>query len=107
MENVPYASAVGSLMYTRVCTRPDIAFVVSVLGRFSSNLGLEHWVLAKKVMRYLQRTKIFMLVYRKINHLEVVGYIDTNFARCLDERKSTLGYVFMLASGAISWKSAK
>ena len=54
MEKVPYASAVGSLMYAQVCTRPDIVFVVNALGRYLSNLGLNHWKAVKKVMRYLQ-----------------------------------------------------
>ena len=42
MQNIPYALAVGSLMYTQVCTRPDIAFVVGMLGRYQSNPGLDH-----------------------------------------------------------------
>ena len=42
MEGIPYASAVGSLMYAQTCTRPDISFAVGVLGRYQSNLGLEH-----------------------------------------------------------------
>ena len=54
MRNIPYASTVGSLMYAQVCTRPDIAFVVGMLGRYQSNPGLDHWRAAKKVMRYLQ-----------------------------------------------------
>ena len=54
MMNIPYTSAVGSLMYAQVCTRPDIAFVVGMLGRYQSNPGMDHWKAAKKVMRYLQ-----------------------------------------------------
>ena len=54
MKNIPYASTLGSLMYTQVCTRPDISYVVGMLGRYQSNLGLEHWKAAKKVMRYLR-----------------------------------------------------
>ena len=42
MAKVPYASAIGSLMYAMLCTRPDIAYVVSVTSRFQSNPGLEH-----------------------------------------------------------------
>ena len=61
MKNIPYASAVGSLMYAHVCTRPNIAFVVGVLGRYQSNLGLDHWRAAKKVVRYLQGAKDYML----------------------------------------------
>ena len=48
-----------------------------------------------------------MLTYRKFDHLEVIGYIDSYFASCVDTRKSTFGYMYLLAGGAISWKSAK
>ncbi|KAG9458306.1 hypothetical protein H6P81_002814 [Aristolochia fimbriata] len=51
MKNIPYTSVVGSLMYVQVCTRPDIAFVVGMLGRYQSNPGLDHWRAAKKVLR--------------------------------------------------------
>ena len=57
MKKIPYASAVGSLMYAQVCTRPDIAYIVGMLGRYLSNPGMDHWKAAKRVMRYLQRTK--------------------------------------------------
>ena len=91
-----HASVVGSLMYAQVCTRPDIAFIVGVLGRYLSNPRQAHWVAAKKVMRYLQRTKDYMLVYRKMENLEVLGYTDSDFAGCSDDLKSTLGYIFMM-----------
>ena len=107
MKNFPYASAVGSLMYAQVCTRPDIVFVVGMLGRFQSNPGLDHWNAAKKVMRYLQGTKDYKLMFRRTDNLEVVGYSDSDFAGCTDSRKSTSGYVFMFAGGAISWRSNK
>ena len=55
MQKIPYASAVGSLMYAQVCRRPDIAFIVGVLGRYLSNPGMDHWKAVKRVMRYLQR----------------------------------------------------
>ena len=48
-----------------------------------------------------------MFVYRRVDNLEVVGYSDSDFGGCSDDRKSTLGYIFMLAGGAISWKSVK
>ncbi|KAL6331379.1 hypothetical protein AAG906_011316 [Vitis piasezkii] len=107
MEKFPYASAIGSLMYAQVCTRPDIAYIVGMLGRYLSNPGMDHWKKAKRVMRYLQRTKDYMLTYRRSSHLEIVGYSDSDFAGCLDSRRSTSGYVFMLAGGAVSWKSVK
>ena len=102
MKNIPYALAVGSLMYAQVCTRPDIAFAVGVLGRYQSNPGLDHWRVAKKVMRYLQGTKDYMLMYRRTNSLEVIGYSDSDFAGCVDSRNSTFGYIFKLADGAVS-----
>lgn len=107
MESIPYASVVGSLMYAQTCTRPDISFAVGMLGRYQSNPGMDHWKAAKKVLRYLQGTKDHMLTYRRSDHIEVVGYSDSDYAGCVDSRKSTFGYVFLLSGGAISWKSAK
>ena len=107
MQNLPYASIVGSLMYAQVCTRPDIAFIVGMLGRYMSNPGKEHWSAAKKVLRYLQGTKNHMLMYRRSNKLEIIGYSDSDHAGCEDSRMSTSGYVYLLAGGAISWKSVK
>ena len=107
MQAIPYASVVGSLMYAQICTRPDISFAVGMLGRYQSNPGLDHWKVAKKVLRYLQGTKEYMLTYRRSDHLEVIGYSDSDYAGCVDTRKSTCGYMYLLAGGAISWKSVK
>ncbi|XP_039162985.1 secreted RxLR effector protein 161-like [Eucalyptus grandis] len=106
MKNIPYASVVGSLMYAQVCTRPDIAFAVGMLGRYQSNPGMDHWRAAKKVMRYLQGTKGHMLMYRRTDNLEVVAYSDLDFAGCIDSRKSTSGYIFMFWRSCIR-RSAK
>ncbi|PKI48945.1 hypothetical protein CRG98_030678 [Punica granatum] len=58
-------------------------------------------------MRYLLGTKDYRLTYRHTDHLRVVGYLDADFAGCVDSIKSTSGYVFLLAGGAISWRSIK
>ena len=84
-----------------------LLFVSTILGRFSSNPGMEHYVATKKAMRYSQRTSNFMLVYRKVDHLEVIGYTYIDFAGYPNDQKSTSGYVFTLASRVISWKSVK
>ncbi|KAK6146010.1 hypothetical protein DH2020_019879 [Rehmannia glutinosa] len=109
MENcsagVVPTSEVGSLMYGQTCTRPDIIFVVGMLGRYQYNL--DHWKAAKKVLRYLQGTKDHMLMYIRSDYLEVIGYTDSDYAGCVDTRKSTFGYLFLLAGGAVSWKSGK
>ncbi|XP_073041951.1 secreted RxLR effector protein 161-like [Primulina eburnea] len=107
MPKVPYASAVGRLMYAQVCTRPDIAYVTGMLGRYLSNPRVEHWKAVKRVLRYLQRTKDYMLIYRRLDQLEIIGYTDSDFARCQDSMKSTSDYIYLLAGGFISWKSAK
>jgi len=67
MQKIPYASAIGSLMYAQVCTRPDIAYIVGVLSRYLSNPKMDHWKAAKRVMRYLKRTKGYMLTYRRLD----------------------------------------
>ncbi|WKA07017.1 hypothetical protein VitviT2T_024887 [Vitis vinifera] len=78
-----------------------------MLGGYLSNPGMDHWKKAKWVMRYLQRTKDYMLTYLRSSHLEVVEYSDSDFAGCLDSKRSTSGYIFMLAGEAVSWKSVK
>ena len=62
---------------------------------------MEHWKAAKKVMRYLKGTMEYMLTYKRTDHLEVIGYADADYGACLDSRKSTSGYIFLLAGGAI------
>ena len=84
MKSIPYASTVGSLMYAQVCTRPHIAFTVGMLGRYQSNLDVYYWSAAKKVMRYLQGTKDYMLVYRRTDNLKVTGYSDSDFTSDVD-----------------------
>ena len=63
MDNVPYASAVGALMYAALVTRPDIAFAVTSLCQFMSAPSNTHWQAAKRVMRYLHGTRHYELVY--------------------------------------------
>ncbi|KAL9250241.1 Retrovirus-related Pol polyprotein from transposon TNT 1-94-like protein [Drosera capensis] len=93
MKKTPYASAVRSLMYAKVCTRPDLAYIVGILGRYLSNLEIDHWKAAKRVIRYLQRTKDCMLIYRRSDQLKIIRYTDSNFAGRQDSLKSTSGYI--------------
>ena len=65
IQKVPYASAVGSLMYAQDCTCPNVAYVTRMLGRYLSNQGVDYWKVVKRVLRYLQRTKNYMLMYRR------------------------------------------
>lgn len=79
-----------------------------MLGRYQSNPGIDHWKVVKKIPRNLQGTKEYMLTYRRSEDLEIIGYSDSDYASCKDTRKSTSGYLFMLAGGLIiSWRSHK
>ncbi|KAH9697829.1 hypothetical protein KPL71_023776 [Citrus sinensis] len=106
MRRVPYADAVGSLVYAMLCTRPDICFAVGMVSRYQFNPGPQYWTAVKHIIKYLKRTKNYMLVYSG-DELIPVGYTDSDFISDKDSRKSTSGYVFTLGSGAISWMSVK
>jgi hypothetical protein len=111
MSHVPYASAVGNLMYAMVCTRPYIAHAVGVLSRYMSKPGKEHWTVVKRVFRYLRATASYGLCYEGILRLERVvdihGFVDADWEGDLDHRRSTRGYMFNLFGGAISWMSKR
>src|SRR5215813_9394474 len=106
MIHIPYASTVGSLMYAILCTRSDICFAVGVVSRFQSNPGLDHWVAVKHILKYLRRTRNYMLVYSS-EDLILRGYMDSDFLTDVDSRKSTSRSVFTLGGGAIVWRSIK
>ncbi|GJX02490.1 retrotransposon protein, putative, ty1-copia subclass [Tanacetum coccineum] len=63
MQNVPYASTVGSIMYAVRCTRPDVAFAQNITSRFQQNPGKPHWTAVKTILKYLRNTKDMFLVY--------------------------------------------
>ena len=107
MKGVPYASAIGSIMYAMLCTRPDVCLAISLAGRYRSNPGVDHWTAVKNILKYLKRTKDMFLVYGGDKELVVNGYIDASFDTDPDDSKSQTGYVFILNGGAVSWCSYK
>ena len=106
MKTVSYASTVGSLMYVMLCTRPNICYLVGIVSRYQSNLGREHWTAMKHILKYLKRTRDYMLVYHD-NELAPIGYTDSEFQSDVDLRQSTSGYVFTLGGATVSWRSIK
>jgi len=88
MSRVPYASAVGSLMYAVVCTRPDIAHVVELLSRIMSKPWKEHWATVKRVFKYLRGTSDYGLCYQGRLGLDIVldirVFVDVDWARDID-----------------------
>ena len=101
MKTVPYASAVGSLMYVMLCTRPDICYLVGIVSRYQSNPGREHWTAVKHILKYLRRTRNYMLVYHG-DEFAPIRYTDYDFQLDAYLRKSTSRYVFTLGGAAIS-----
>nr|KYP38863.1 Retrovirus-related Pol polyprotein from transposon TNT 1-94 [Cajanus cajan] len=102
---VPYASAVGSLMYTMVCTRPDLAYAVSVVSRYLNQPQKEHWQAVKRIFRNLRGTSDIGLIYGANTNCCLAGYSDADYAADLDGRKSITGYAFTLKSYLVSWKA--
>ncbi|XP_031247735.1 secreted RxLR effector protein 161-like [Pistacia vera] len=106
MEHIPYANVIGSLMYAMISTRPDLAFAISLLSRYMSNPGMEHWIALKWVLKYVNATLNAGLYYcKRTTSLELVGFVDADFAGDKDTRKSTTVYYFTLGGNYISWKS--
>ena len=103
MRVFPYASAIGSIMYVMLCTRPNVNLAISLVGRYQSDPGMEHWTAVKNILKYLKRTKDMFLVYGGAEELVVKGYVDASFDTDPDDSKSQTGYVFILNGGAVSW----
>ncbi|XP_031265285.1 secreted RxLR effector protein 161-like [Pistacia vera] len=106
MEHIPYANVIGSLMYAMISTRSDLAFVISLLSRYMSNPSMDHWIALKWVLKYINATLNVGLHYcKRTASLELVGFVDADFAGDRDTRKSTTAYYFTLGGNCISWKS--
>ena len=102
-----YQSAVGSLLYVSVATRPDITFAVSNVAKFSANPTTRHWTAVKRIMRYLRGTTDLGLIFTPQGSNDCVGFSDADWAGDLDDRKSTSGYMFQIGGTAVSWRSKK
>ena len=106
-HNVPYRQAIGSLMYLMIGTRPDIGFAVGKLSQYCEQPLKSHWSSIKRVLRYIKGTRNLGITYSASESLNPIGYVDSDWAGCLETRKSTEGMVFLLAGGAVFWRSKK
>ena len=95
MRWIPYASAVGSLMYAMLCTRPDICYAVGIVSRYQSNPGMGHWIAVKHILKYLRRMRDYILVYSG-GDLNPIGYTDFDFQSGKNSRKTTSGQYSLL-----------
>ncbi|CAI7898427.1 unnamed protein product, partial [Closterium sp. NIES-54] len=105
----PYPELVGSLMYAMMCTRPDLAYRVSVLSCYVAPGCFTdlHWKAAKRVLRYLQGTKSHVLTLGGLSPPRLEGYTDSSWADDQTDRRSSQGYCFTLGSGIVSWRSTR
>lgn len=106
MKKIPYVNILGAVAYLAISTRPDIAYAVSVLSRFSKSPGPMHWNALKNLLRYLKGTKDYKLRYAPDPTSELLTtYSDADHGGNPDNKRSTSGYVVKMGTGAISWSS--
>ena len=101
-----FATAIGSLMYLMVGTRPDIAFALGTLSCFTSQPQSHHQVALQRLLRYIKATQSHRIMYRSG---QLIGYTDTDFGGSVitDGAYSMSGYVFQLAGAPVSWSSKR
>lgn len=109
VDRIDYSRVNGQLMHTMVYTRPDIAFTLCKLSQFMGDPTVRHAQGMKHLLRYLRSHPSLCITYCGKNNgpLQVVGYSDADYAADKSDRKCTMGQVFMLAGGPISWASRK
>ncbi|CAI7873354.1 unnamed protein product [Closterium sp. NIES-54] len=105
----PYPELVGCLMYLMTCTRPDLAYPLSLLARYVAP-GMHrkvHWDAAKRVLRYLCSTSGMGLVLGGQARVVLTGHADASWVDDLATQRSSQGYTFSLGSGSVSWRSTR
>ncbi|KAK9018488.1 hypothetical protein V6N11_001462 [Hibiscus sabdariffa] len=100
MSQVPYASAIGSIMYAMICTRPDLSYALSMTSRYQTNPGESHWVAVKNILKYLRRTKDVFLVYGGEEQLSIKGAVSWKSSKQDTVAGSTTEAKYIAASEA-------
>ena len=107
MVDKPYRPVLGSVMWGQLATRPDLSFAVSLLSRFQADPGIEHWKALLHVIGYVRNTMNYGLTYSRDMDLTPIAYVDADYGGCHDTRRSTSGFVFTMAGGAVTWSSKR
>jgi hypothetical protein len=107
VAQVPYKSAIGSLLYTAQGTRPDLAYAVNACSQHSKNPGGVHWRAVKRILRYLKQLPNLGISYKRqhTKELAIEVYSDSDWASNPEDRRSRTGYVVLLANGPVAWQS--
>ena len=93
MEIIPYASAIGSIKYAMLHTRPIVSLAMSLARGYNSDPGVDHWTTVKIILRCLKRTKEMFLGYGGDKDFVVKGYVIASFDTDPDDSKSQSGYI--------------
>ncbi|KAG5038153.1 hypothetical protein JHK86_018993 [Glycine max] len=101
-----YRSMIGSLLYL-TASRPDITFAVGVCARYQANPKISHLNQVKRILKYVNGTSDYGIMYCHCSDSMLVGYCDADWAGSADDRKSTSGGCFYLGNNLISWFSKK
>ncbi|GJY81465.1 zinc finger, CCHC-type containing protein [Tanacetum coccineum] len=104
VSQLEYSRVIGCLIYTMTCTRPDIAFVVGKLSRYTSNPGTQHWQAIQRALKYLKKTMDYRLVNSCYTSV-LEGYTDASWMSNTKDNSSTSGWVFLLALAAAGKKA--
>ena len=104
---VPYLSSIGALLYLTNFTKPNIAFAINLLARFSASPTRRHWNDIKHIFRYLQRSQDLGLLYIRNQDMTLVGYSDVGYMSDPHNARSQTGYVFLCGCTTISWRFIK
>jgi hypothetical protein len=107
LNKLPYRSLVGCLLYLAIGTRPDISYAVQQLSQYLDCYSFEHWTAATRLVRYLKGTRDLQLHLGGDHPISLHAFSDSDWANCLDTRRSVGGYTCSLGSGAISWMARK
>ncbi|CAI7871121.1 unnamed protein product [Closterium sp. NIES-53] len=105
----PYPELVGCLMYLMTCTRPDLAYPLSLLACYVApgRHRKVHWDAAKRVLRYLSSTSGMGLVLGGRGPVVLTGHADASWVDDLATQQSSQGYTFSVGSGSVSWRSTR
>ncbi|XP_070669436.1 secreted RxLR effector protein 161-like [Malus domestica] len=105
-DAIMYRQLVGSLIYLTL-TQPNISYAVGVMSRYMQNPKKPYLEVVRRILRYVKSTIDYGLLYKKGEDGKLVGYCDPNFAGDHDTKRLTIGYVFRIRSGVVSWCSKR
>ena len=109
VDKVRYQAVIGSITYAVIATRPDLAQTLGSVYQFALNPSKEHWTAVKRILRYIKGPVNHGILFdgQKENDVHLQGYVDADWGRNPNERKSQSGYVLFVCGGIVSWASKK